>query len=143
MNPDDELDVLREQTLSLQKAIGDIDHEIGYRLPLMNTAADPDGTVSFLRDRYEMRGQHLFTLGKVAAQIEELERLVRAGQEYVPMEPDPVMDRLDSRADGTTDSDLGLLERRENRLDWLELEKERPKSPSVQGEWQEPERDRS
>ena len=70
MKPDDELDVLREQSLSLEKAIGDIDHEIGYRLPLMNIATDPDGTVSFLRDRYEIRGQHLFTLGKVTAQIE-------------------------------------------------------------------------
>lgn len=123
MNPDDELDVLREQTLSLQKAIGDIDHEIGYRLPLMNTAADPDGTVSFLRDRYEIRGQHLFSLGKVTAQIEELERLVR-GQS-----PD-------------MDHEAGTPDRYENRLDWLDVGDRTPEVPSEQGPWQEPDHER-
>ncbi len=119
MNPEDEFEVLREQTLSLEKAIGDIDHEIGYSLPMMDTAAHPDVTVSFLRERYEIRGSHLFTLGKVTAQIEELERLVRE------QSPD-------------TDREAGTLGRYENRLDWLDVGDRTPEVPSKQGPWQEP-----
>lgn len=53
-------------------------------------------------------------------------------------------ERLDglNRDDRTTGGDMETLQRWEDRLDWLELE-ERAKSPVADGEWQEPERDRS
>ena len=38
--------------------------------------------------------------------------------------------------------DNTVLERWESRLDWLELEDERPTSPTEERDWQEPERDR-
>jgi hypothetical protein len=51
-----------------------------------------------------------------------------------------LFDPADTRA--TEVQDKEVLERWENRLDWLELEEKRPKAPSEDGEWQEPEHDR-
>lgn len=53
-------------------------------------------------------------------------------------------ERLDglNRDDRTNGGDMETLQRWKDRLSWLELE-ERTKSPATDGEWQEPERDRS
>ena len=127
MKLEDEIEMLKDQALSLEKAIGDIDHEIGHWLPRMDTAPDSERTVRFIQQRYEIRGDHMFALGKVSAQIDELERRIQERDERVHSEL-PVADREFAEI--------------ENRLDWLNLDDRTPEGRSSDGLWQEPDHDR-
>jgi hypothetical protein len=125
------LELLHDQSRSLKKAIGDIDYEINHWLPRMEAHSDPKRIISFLQDRHSIQREHIYQLGKLEGQIEDLERRVHHQEARAPAQPIPVnsepvratenhLDWLSHIGTLVQRSDATAPERLEDQLDWLD-----------------------
>jgi len=131
------LELLYDRSRSLKKAIGDIDYEINHWLPRMEAHSDPKRSISFLQDRHSIQREHIYQLGKVEGQIEDLERRVHDREErepaqLIPASGEPVratenhLDWLSHIGTLVQRSDATAPERGEDQLDWLDTGRQEP-----------------
>ncbi|MEV8645813.1 hypothetical protein AB0V79_27030 [Mesorhizobium ciceri] len=130
------LELLYDQSRSLEKAVDDIDYEIKNCLPRLEADSSPNRISSFLQDRYGIQRDHMYQLGKVEAQIEDLERRVQGREESERMQSPSSNGERRSPAENQLDwlSKVGTLvhrsdavpERAENHLDWLDTGRHEP-----------------
>ena len=125
------LQLLRDESRSLKKAIGDTDYEINHWLPRMEVDSDPKRIISFLQDRHSIQRERIYQLGKLEGQIEDLERRVRDLEQGGAGQPSSVSNEPLRAAENHLSwlSQLGPLvhqpetplpARSENQLDWLD-----------------------
>jgi hypothetical protein len=107
MNDRDLLDLLQNRAISLENQVKDIDYEIERCVHDVANGADPGRCISFLQDRHNVQSGYIFDLGKLSAQIEDLENRIR--------EQD---NRTEERIVGQ-DLEKGPDLAREDYLDWL------------------------
>lgn len=122
------LELLQNQSRSLKKAVDDIDYEIKNCLPRLEADSRPNRISSFLQDRYGIQRDHMYQLGKVQAQIEDLERRVQHREERKQPLPSPAGNHLDwlSKVGTLVHRSDAVPERAENHLDWLDTGRHEP-----------------
>lgn len=82
MDDKEELALLYNRALSLEKAIKDLDYEIERTVHIVAAGTTDTGqAMSFLRERQNRQSGFMYDLGKLEAQIEDLENRIREQDE--------------------------------------------------------------
>ena len=120
MDKQDELERLRERALSLNQAIQDLDHDIERAVHAAASGSTDTGrAIAMVRDRHNDQLGLMFELGKVDAQIADLENRVREQDERGE----------EQRAAQEWQAELPVAQ--EDHLDWLRPVLDAPE-PSVE-----------
>lgn len=120
MDKQDELESLRERALSLDEAVKAIDHEMEQVVHEIRAGTDDIGrALSFLQERQNVQAGYMYDLGKVEAQIADLENRVREQDERGE----------EQRAAQEWQAELPVAQ--EDHLDWLRPVLDAPE-PSVE-----------
>lgn len=115
MDPNEELIRLREQALTLEETIKDMDYEIERAMHGIAGGTDDVGhAMSVLTERRNAQLGRMFDLGKVTARLDDLENRVREQNER----------EIESRAAQEWQEDMPLPQ--EDHLDWLKPVLDKP-----------------
>jgi predicted nucleic acid-binding Zn-ribbon protein len=108
MDKQDELERLRERALSLNQAIQDLDYDVERAVhSAASGSTDTGRAISMVRDRHNHQLGLMYDLGKVEAQIADLENRVREQDERGE----------EQRATQEWQAELPVAQ--EDHLDWL------------------------
>lgn len=81
MDQKDELERLRQHAQSLERSVEGIDQELDRAMQELASRDDTGRLVAFIRDRYNVQLGLTYDLGKVEAQAERWDNLIREAEE--------------------------------------------------------------